>query len=83
MKNRTMQLIALGALAAGILVGCGASAPAPAEAEKSGGFFEDKWHLMPDGRTVYCLYKEGRIGGHSSGNPPAMACDFAGATVHH
>lgn len=62
-----------------IVVGC--SAPQSAESD-SGGMYKDTWHKMPDGRTVYCLYIEGSIGGYSNGKTPAFECDFAGATVH-
>jgi hypothetical protein len=58
------------------------SAPAEAEGSGNGGMYKDTWHKMPDGRTVYCLYIEGHLGGYSSGNTPAFECDFAGATVH-
>lgn len=63
------------------MVGC--TAPQPAESDSSNGaMYQDTWHKMPDGRTVYCLYIEGNIGGYSRGKTPSFECDFAGATVH-
>lgn len=62
-----------------IVVGC--AAPQAAESD-NGGMYQDTWHKMPDGRTVYCLYIEGRIGGYSNGKTPSFECDFAGAAVH-
>lgn len=68
-----------------LLLTAGCSAPQAAESDSgnnNGGMYRDTWHKMPDGRTVYCLYIEGRVGGYSSGNTPAFECDFAGAIVH-
>lgn len=63
-----------------IMVGC--SAPEVAESDSgNGGMYQDTWHKMPDGRTVYCLYKTSRGTGYADG-PIAFECDFAGATVH-
>lgn len=45
-------------------------------------FLQEKYQKLSDGRTVMCLYREGRIGGYSSGNTPALSCDWANAIVH-
>lgn len=74
-------LVALATLLFTVTFMAACSAPQVAESD-NGGMYKDTWHKMPDGRTVYCLYIEGNIGGYSSGKTPAFECDFAGATVH-
>ena len=73
-------LVALATLLFTVTFMVACSSPQVAESDSgNGGFYQDTWHKMPDGRTVYCLYKE-RHSGNGFGN--TMACDFAGATVH-
>lgn len=64
------------------VVACVPSAEADGQGPSGGGMYQDTWHKMPDGRTVYCLYIQGDIGGYSNGKTPAFECDFANATVH-
>lgn len=66
------------------VVSCAPSAEAidPNHGNNNPGMYRDTWHKMPDGRTVYCLYIEGQLGGYSSGKTPSFECDFASAKVH-
>ena len=75
-------LTAVGTLIFTVVFMVGCTAPQPAESTGNEGMYQDTWHKMPDGRTVYCLYIQGNIGGYSNGKTPAFECDFAGATVH-
>lgn len=68
-------------IALAILIGVGAlffsacveaSTAVPAQSD-TGKFFEEKYQLLPDGRTVLCLYKE-RFTGYGGGN--TMSCDW-------
>jgi hypothetical protein len=74
----------LGALLVLGVVACtsGAQAGDGQPGTSNGGLYRDTYHKMPDGRTVYCLYIEGHVGGYSSGNTPAFECDFDHAVVH-
>ena len=82
-QSTIKKLLAAGAVVALLLVGCGAQEQATANSGgDTGGFFLEKYQKLSDGRTVLCLYKEGSIGGYSSGTTPAMDCDWAGAVVH-
>jgi hypothetical protein len=45
-------------------------------------FLQEKFQKLSDGRTVMCLYREGRISGYSGGATPTLSCDWDNAIVH-
>ena len=78
MRDKILGVLGVLGLTGLLVAGCSGQEPAHSDGPPPQ-FFQEKFHIDSDGRTVRCLYKEFPNG---YGTGVTMSCDWATARVH-